>query len=224
MQTGDEDPADAAVGHDRLAGTSATVGRVVAAWSACILAGGRGRRLAGRIKPLVEVSGRSILARQIEALAGLGVRPVLIAPDPAPFAGLGLTVWEDAVAAGSLGALYTAVHRADTTHVLVLAGDMPFLSSAFLGALVGLAGDHDAVVPRPRGRWQPLCALYHRRVAPRLRAAVDAGHWRVTEAVAALDVRTLDDADLAPFDPDGRLLLNVNTPDDYLRADPDAAL
>jgi molybdopterin-guanine dinucleotide biosynthesis protein A len=193
-------------------------------WSACILAGGRGRRLAGRVKPLLAVGGRTILARQIDALATLGLRPSLIAPDPAPFAGAGLDVVCDDVAAGALGGLYTAVHLAATTHVVVLAGDMPFVSGPFLAYLGSLAATHDAVMPAPGGRWQPLCAVYHRRVAGHLRRAIDAADWRVLAALSGLDVRPVTDAEIAPFDPDGQLLLNVNTPDDYLRADPSAAL
>jgi hypothetical protein len=36
--------------------------------------------------------------------------------------------------------------------------------------------------------------------------------------VAAQGVAVLDDAALAPLDPDGMLLCTVNTPDDYERA------
>ena len=193
-------------------------------WSAWILAGGRGRRLAGRIKPLVDVGGRTIVARQVEACAALGLTPTLVAPDPAPFVHLGLEVVPDVVPAGALGGLYTALARAATTRVVVLAGDMPFVSAPFLEYLMGLDGDHDAAVPWSRARWHPLCAAYHTRAAPALRRAIDAGQWRVVEAMAALDVRPVTDADLAPFDPDGQLLVNVNTPDDYLRADPHATL
>ncbi len=132
---------------------------------------------------------------------------------------LGLEVVADEIAAGALGALYTALRRAPTDHVLVLAGDMPFVTAPFLAFLSGLASGHDAVVPSPGGRWQPLCAAYHRRVAARLRVAIDAHEWRVVDAVAALDVRRVAEAEIAPFDPDGRLLLNVNTPDDHRRAE-----
>ncbi len=193
-------------------------------WSACILAGGRGRRLAGRIKPLIEVDGRTILARQVEALAALGVRPSLVAPDASPFADTGLQVLPDLVAAGALGALFTALRHAETPHVLVLAGDLPFVTAPFLAYLAGQRADHDAVVPRTGERWQPLCAVYHRRVADHLHRAIAAGNWRVVDALAGLDVHPVIDADLAPFDPEARLLLNVNTPDDYLRADPRAVL
>ena len=66
--------------------------------------------------------------------------------------------------------------------------------------------------------------MYHRRVAVHLHRAIAAGNWRVVDALAGLDVHPVADADLAGFDPDDRLLLNVNTPDDYLRADPRVVL
>ena len=192
-------------------------------WSAAVLAGGRGRRLDGRTKPLVEVHGQSILARQAAALAPLGVVPRLIAPTSTPFSGLAFEVVADLVEAGALGALYTAVATATTPYVLVLAGDLPFLTTAFLTALVARRAEAEAIVPRPAGRWQPLCAVYHQDIAARLRARIDQGHWRVTDALDDLTVREVTDADLAPFDPDGRLLLNVNTPDDLRLATDRAA-
>jgi molybdenum cofactor guanylyltransferase len=196
----------------------------VPAWSACILAGGRGRRLAGRIKPLIEVDGRTILARQVEMLASLGVRPTLVAPDPLPFVHTGLLVVPDAVTAGALGALFTALHQSETPNVLVLAGDLPFVTASFVTYLASLMATHDAVVPRSGERWQPLCAMYHRRVAGHLHEAIVAGNWRVADTLSGLDVHAVTGADLARFDADERLLLNVNTPDDYLRADPRAVL
>lgn len=184
-------------------------------WSAAILAGGRGRRLDGRTKPLVELApGHSMLARQVAALATLGAVPRLIAPDAAPFSALPFEVVPDLVAAGALGALYTAVATSPTPYVLALAGDLPFVTAPFLDALLARRRQAEAVVPRPGGRWQPLCGVYHRDVAPRLRDRIDRGSWRVTDALEDLTVSAMTDADLAPFDPDGRLLLNVNTPED----------
>jgi molybdopterin-guanine dinucleotide biosynthesis protein A len=183
-------------------------------WSVAILAGGRGRRLDGRTKPLVELApGHTMLARQVEALAALGAVPRLIAPDGAVFAGLPFEVVPDLVAAGALGALYTAIATSPTPYVLAIAGDLPFVSAPFLAALVARRGEAEAIVPRPGGRWQPLCGVYHRAVAPRLRNRIDRGQWRA-----------MTDAELTPFDPDGRLLLNVNTPEDLRVATRHAAL
>jgi molybdopterin-guanine dinucleotide biosynthesis protein A len=188
-------------------------------WSVAILAGGRGRRLGGRTKPLLEVGGQSILARQQAMLASLGVVPRLVAPDPAAFAGLGLEVVADDGRTGALGALCLALERAATDVVVILAGDMPFVTAGFVRALLAALEGHDAAVPRTaRDGWQPLAAAYRRSAAARLRAGLDAGERRVVAAVTALAPAALDDDVLAALDPDGTLLCNVNTPDDYARA------
>lgn len=170
------------------------------------------------MKPLVAIDGVTILDRQRQALAGLGATPRLIAPEAAPFAPSGLTVIADVADGGALGALYTALVTAPTPYVLAIAGDLPFLTTSFLAALVARRREADAVMPAPAGRLQPLCAVYAVTAAPVLAAALAAGRLRVTEAVAPLRVRVLDDMALAPFDADGRLLLNVNTRDDEAAA------
>lgn len=190
----------------------------MADWSAAVLAGGRARRLGGVAKPLLAVGGRTVLARQAAALRALGATPRLVTPLGEPYASSGFAIVPDLVDAGALGALYTALATADTRYVLVLAGDLPFVTAPFLASLLEQRHAWEAVVPAPGGRWQPLCAVYDVAVAPALRARLDAGAWRVVDAVAALRVGVVDDAALAAFDRDGRLLLNLNTPDDEATA------
>jgi len=55
-------------------------------------------------------------------------------------------------------------------------------------------------------------------MAGHLRDRITAGELRVGDALVGLDVREIGPDELAPFNRDGRLLLNVNTPDDYARA------
>ncbi|MGH9348086.1 MAG: molybdenum cofactor guanylyltransferase, partial [Vicinamibacterales bacterium] len=64
----------------------------------------------------------------------------------------------------------------------------------------------------------PGCAAWARRAAPHLRARLDQGQLRILDALDGLDVREMSASDVARFDPDGRLLLNVNTAGDYARA------
>jgi molybdopterin-guanine dinucleotide biosynthesis protein A len=119
---------------------------------------------------------------------------------------------------GALGGLYTALVEAPTEQVLVMACDMPFVTAPFLSHLAARGAGAEAIVPRDARGAHPLCASYARRIAPRLRSRLDAGRLRVVDALADLDVVYLDADEMASFDPDGRLLLNVNTPDDYARA------
>jgi molybdopterin-guanine dinucleotide biosynthesis protein A len=187
-------------------------------WSAAVLAGGRARRLGGVAKPLLVLGGATVLSRQAAALASLGAVPRIVTPHREPYAASGFAVVPDLVEAGALGALYTALATSDTRYVLVLAGDLPFVTASFLAALLEPRHAWQVVLPAPHGRWQPLCGVYDVAVAPTLRARIDAGAWRVVDAVAPLRVGVLDDAALAAFDRDGRLLLNLNTPDDEAAA------
>lgn len=120
--------------------------------------------------------------------------------------------------AGALGGVYTALSEACTEQVLVLACDMPFLTAAFLEWLVAQGRVADVAVPRDRRGRHPLCASYARRVAPHFRRRIEAGALRMGEALEGLDVREIGPEELERFDREGRLLLNVNTPEDYARA------
>ena len=168
--------------------------------SLVVVAGGRSRRL-GRDKPLVEIGGRTVLSRILEAtahiadtvlavrevppfrraLAAEGWEPVgegresgaegagppdsvtlrspngrafLIVPDPVPDL-------------GPLAGLASGLAAAQASVCVVLAGDLPFVTRELvdaLGATLAEDAERDAVVPRVRGRAQPLCAAYRREV------------------------------------------------------------
>ncbi len=188
-------------------------------WTAAILGGGQARRLGGRDKSALIVGGHRIIDRQLAVLGELDVPVVLIGPDTDRPGVDGLPVMADRMPAhGALGGLYTALVAAPFEHVVVLACDMPFVTASFLAHLAAVPDDVDVVVPcTERGR-HPLCARYHRRVAARLKPRLDAGRLRVFDALDELTVRELGPRELRPFDPDGTLLMNVNTPDDYHRA------
>jgi molybdopterin-guanine dinucleotide biosynthesis protein A len=187
--------------------------------SAAILAGGRASRLGGRDKSALTVDGRSILDRQLAVLRGLTSSILIVANDPARFVDTGVPVKADHIAgAGALGGLYTALADAPTELVLVVACDMPFLTHTFLARLIDQAAGVDVALPRDAHGRHPLCAVYARRVAPHLKACIEAGRLRVGSALEGLSVCEIGPEQLAPYDPDGRLLLNVNTPGDYALA------
>jgi molybdopterin-guanine dinucleotide biosynthesis protein A len=188
-------------------------------FTGAILAGGQARRLGGIDKSALLVGTDSILDRQLSLLRALTPHILIVAGDPAAARRADATLVSDRIAgAGALGGLYTALVEAPTEQVLVIACDMPFLTVPFLARLAECGEGVDAVVPRDERGRHPLCASYDRRIAGHLKARIDRGELRVRDALAGLDVRELGPDELAPFDPDGRLLLNVNTPADYERA------
>jgi molybdopterin-guanine dinucleotide biosynthesis protein A len=188
-------------------------------WTAAILAGGQARRLGGIDKSALVVGARSILDRQLTLLGGLTRHLLIVTNDRSRVQPVGVPVVVDRIGgAGALGGLYTALVEAPTEQVLVIGCDMPFLTAPFLQFLVERGRNMDAAIPRDEHGRHPLCASYARRTAPHFHVRIKAGDLRIGEALMDLTVREVGPDDLAPFDPDGRLLLNVNTPEDYRRA------
>jgi len=187
--------------------------------TAAILAGGRARRLGGRDKSRIVIGGRTILVRQLDVLRRLVPRVVIVANAPEQFTDAGVPVLPDAVpGSGSLGGIYTALADAGGP-VLVLACDMPFVTVPFLARVIEAGQEPDIAIPRGRDGYQPLCANYGPACAGPLRRRLERGALKVVDLLADVRVRELGPDDIAPFDPDGLLLLNVNTADDLARAE-----
>jgi molybdopterin-guanine dinucleotide biosynthesis protein A len=188
-------------------------------YSAAILAGGQARRLGGIDKSALAVGTRSILDRQLSLLRGLTPHILIVIGQGSPAPPVDVPVVVDRVPrAGPLGGIYTALMEAPTDRVLVVACDMPFLTAPFLEQLAARGADVDVAVPRSAAGRHPLCASYARAVAGHLKMRIDSGNLRVRDALDGLVVRELGPDELASHDPDGLLLLNVNTPDDYAKA------
>ena len=184
--------------------------------TACILAGGRARRMAGATKPLLMFDGATILDRQRAVLAPR-TREVIVA---VATAGTGvapdLREVVDAVAdAGPLAGIVAALAAIDTPWLLAVAGDMPTLAPAVLDLLRAAArADVDAVAARIGGWPEPLCALWHRRALARLAARLAAGDYKVAAALATLPVAWIDEATVRAVDPTLACFANVNRPTD----------
>jgi molybdopterin-guanine dinucleotide biosynthesis protein A len=185
-------------------------------WSAAILAGGRARRLGGQDKCALIVEGVSILDRQLAALRPL-TDTILLVGYPAAAPASCTPVHDLWPGTGPLGGIATALAAATTERMLILAADLPFVTTPFLRFLAHADENALAVVPMTRDLWHPLCAMYHRRSAPLFEAALSRGDYAVRNAVAQLHPTMLDESVLATFDPDDRLLANINTPDDLRR-------
>ncbi|MBT3343182.1 MAG: molybdenum cofactor guanylyltransferase [Gemmatimonadetes bacterium] len=197
--------------------------------SACgiaILAGGRSRRMDGPPKACLQVGDHSLLQRVLDASTPLQLPIWLIrAADPAPDLQVHLQQtrvpqlvdqWPDA---GPLGGLATAMTQTSCQRVLLLACDLPFLTTQFLEWLMAQATDASAVVPADGDRLHPLCAVYDRRCDPSLQDRVAQGRLRAHDFL-----HDLEDAEVLPrmvwdrFDESDRLLTNINTAEDLEEA------
>jgi len=191
--------------------------------SAAILVGGSARRLGGEVKSLLPVGARTILDRQLEAIRAAGIGDIMLVGAWSGPRISGLQQVPDVLEhRGALGGLYSALLVAAKPIVVVLASDLPFLLPELLRHLAAVEDSEDAVVPRTRDGWHPLCAGYRRQVALAVKARLDRGELQVRSALDDMRVRPLAANELARIDPGGILLTNVNTPDEHRRADNEA--
>jgi molybdopterin-guanine dinucleotide biosynthesis protein A len=159
------------------------------------------------------VGGKRILDRVVEALRPVVSELVLISNAP----GAGEWIPDVAVAPdvraerSSLTGIHTALSYAGDA-VLVVAWDMPFLSSAALSAVVseGVRAQYAAVPVGSRGD-EPLCAVYRPAALPMVEAALDAGDFRLSNLIARLPhVDRIPAERFAAIGDVARLFFNVN--------------
>lgn len=188
-------------------------------WSAAILAGGRATRFDGRDKGSVVVEGRSIRAHQLHHLSAVTTDILLVGAPDAPAAGDPPTptlrhVRDRVPGLGPLSGLDAALAAARHDVMVVVACDMPFITSAFLLYLLSRAEEAEVVVPRTERGYHPLCAVYTRACQPAIARRLAEGRPRLTGLFDEVRVRIVEAADIEPFGTPARLLANVNSPAD----------
>jgi molybdopterin-guanine dinucleotide biosynthesis protein A len=186
--------------------------------SAAILAGGQARRLGGRDKSRLVVEGHPIIVRQLGVLQPIADEIFIVASNGSRFADLGVEVVPDrAGGLGAIGGIDTALSHARGDRVVVVACDLPFLTSSLLALLVERASDADGAWVHASRGVEPLVACYTKAALPRIREAIARGQLRARELAGVLHMREIGSDELQRFGDETRLLANVNTADDYAR-------
>jgi molybdopterin-guanine dinucleotide biosynthesis protein A len=181
-----------------------------------ILAGGASRRM-GTDKSQLLLGNEPLIARIQNTLASVA--------SPVRIVGLPKSDIHNVVADvypqwGALGGLHGALAACRSKWAMVLACDLPFITSELLHHLIGLRNDHDAVVPiQPDDRPQPLCALYS--VEPCLTVAeelIKAGRRRPLDLLEVVNTRWVVFSELVHLNRAENFFVNINTPEDYYEA------
>lgn len=187
-----------------------------------IQAGGESRRM-GEDKALKPFLGRPLIVHLLERLGGIAEEVLVTTNRPEAYAFLGVRLASDLVPGrGALGGLYTALAMARQPLVAVVACDMPFASREFfLQARQWMReGEWDVIVPRSEAGYEPLHALYRRETClPAVKEALEAGAWRVITWFERVRVREVTEEEMRMIDPSGRAFWNVNTPEEFARAE-----
>ena len=179
-----------------------------------IMLGGSSTRM-GRDKAMVELGGKTLLERAVRRWKGYGttlqlsvgaIERAKLAPDGVP------AIADIYPERGPLGGLHAGLQACETSLLLLVAVDSPFLDCEHADVLLDAIGDADACAYTLDGRPQPLFGLYRRGCGATAETMLLHGDNRMTRLLERTGTVYVPAADAAPF-------RNLNTPEELASAE-----
>ena len=183
-----------------------------------LVAGGRARRMGGTPKGLLRVGATSIAERSVGLFRALFGRVLVVALDPGPWEGLGVTVIPDRIPErGAPGGLHAGLSATEDGWVFAAACDMPFLAEGPIRALAARRTGASAVLPEGAHGPEGLHAFWNRSTLPVLERLLQNGNPSLRALAGAVGATIVPADEWRRIDPGGRSLENVNAPEDLAR-------
>jgi molybdenum cofactor guanylyltransferase len=173
----------------------------------------------GTNKAFVIFDGRDLLSRALDR-ANSVASDVRIVGDPAKFAAFAPVVPDIFSDCGPLGGIHAALRSSSAELNLILAVDMPFVSTDLLRYLIDRAQGSLATVTVPfsGGCNQPLCAIYRRQFADAAEQALKLGHHKIDALFLTQSTQVINEHELKGKGFSAQMFGNLNTPNELARA------
>ena len=191
--------------------------------SLVIQAGGKSSRM-GENKGLMHFMGVPLIQRVYERTKNIAHEILIVSNEPEELAFMDVSLVSDSIVGkGAIGGLYTAMDKASSEYVAVVACDLPFVSAAILNEGVRLL-EHtgaDVAIPRVDGDfYEPLHAVYRREPCrSAILQAIQAEQRRLVSWFPSVRVVEMDEVLCKQLDPSGLAFFNINNRDDFLLAE-----
>jgi molybdopterin-guanine dinucleotide biosynthesis protein A len=187
-----------------------------------ILAGGNSRRM-GTDKARLILSGQSFVERIAAELSAVTSSIKVVGndvPEAASQRPAGLQTAPDVYPQwGALGGVHAALSACSASWALIVACDLPLVTSTLFSRLASFRDDHEAVAPIQKDEIpQPLCSLY--RIDPCLRVAeqlIKSGERKPLALLQSVRTRWISFNELSDLEGADSFFDNINTPEDFAR-------
>jgi len=181
-----------------------------------ILAGGMNSRM-GVNKAFMEIDGTRLIDKILALYRQIFSEIIIVTNDP-----LSYTEQTDAIIVtdiykgkGPLGGIYTGLFYAKNDYAFISACDMPSLNKDFILYMIEQAGKHDIIVPELPAGFQALHAIYSRRCIPAIKKMIFSDKLKIAGFFKDMRLYKITEDKIKPFNKDGRLFININTPEDF---------
>ncbi len=188
-----------------------------------ILCGGKAVRF-GRDKAAACVGGATLMERIVRVVGPLSEEIIVVTSadraDKDISMGGGVKVVSDVYPGrGPLGGIYTGLLHAQSDLILAIGCDMPFLSAGVINYMFGLVNGFDVVAPRLDGTYiEPLHTFYTKKCLMNMKTQLENGQLSIWPVIRGLNTRYIEMNEYLPLDPCLLSLFNINTPEEYERA------
>jgi molybdopterin-guanine dinucleotide biosynthesis protein A len=175
--------------------------------------------MGGQPKALLELGGKRIIERVVDAVAGVLDDLLVVTNTPERYAFLELPMVPDVFPdGGALGGIYSGLRAATGDAAFTVACDMPFLHPAIVRMVVERAGEGDVVIPRTGDQLETMHAVYGKRCLVPMETRLRAGQLKIVGFFGDVRVVELDAAQMAQHRDPEVAFMNVNTPAELARA------
>jgi molybdopterin-guanine dinucleotide biosynthesis protein A len=184
-----------------------------------IQAGGRSTRMGGEPKALLEIGGKRIVERVVDALAAVLPELLVVTNTPERYAFLHLPMVPDRYPdGGALGGIFSGLAAVDGDAAFTVACDMPFLHPDVVRLVLARAGDGDVVIPRVGEQYETMHALYAKACLAPMESRLRAGRLKIVGFFPDVRVFEIAADAVARHRAPELAFMNVNTPDELARA------
>jgi molybdenum cofactor guanylyltransferase len=188
-----------------------------------ILAGGASSRMPGD-KAFMVLSARRVMDIQLGVLEEV-FEEILIVGNRERMERLKVygservrVVEEPVKGKGPLGGIASGLELSRTDENFILACDMPFIKVGAVRHVLERLRGYQVSLPRTPGGLEPLHAAYRRDCLDAIRRQLEENNLKVSDFFSQVSVNYVPWEELARYDPTGRLLFNINSPEDMRRA------
>lgn len=170
-------------------------------------------------KAFLEIGGIRLMDNILSVYRKIFSEMIIVTNDP-----LSYSEFSDAIVVtdiykgkGSLGGIYTGLFYAGHDYAFVTACDMPALSPGFIQFMIEKIQHADIIVPKMPEGFQALHAIYSRKCLPFIKRMIESDKLKIAGLFKEMRTLMITEDQVKPFNSDGRLFLNINTPEDLQR-------
>ncbi|MFT5504329.1 MAG: molybdenum cofactor guanylyltransferase [Gammaproteobacteria bacterium] len=181
--------------------------------TAVVLAGGRGQRMGGIDKGLIELNSKPLIEYLLDSLKQQQVKTMINANrNLERYQEFNVPVFGDEHAdfQGPLAGFYAAMNQIDTDFIVTLPCDGPFIHCEYISRFVDTYNSCQAsvLVSKDSERLQPVHALIKTDLKDNLVSFMESGERKIDRWYAQNNFETVD------FSDNTDMFLNINRPDD----------